>query len=60
MVLVAAVRHWLSVICINWAAVTIVVAHHSLSIDRASTARVTTDVGVIMARVAASRVGTLR
>jgi len=60
MTLAAAVGHWLSIICVNWVAVTIVVAYDTFSIDRAPTARVTTDVGVTTVRAATSSFGALR
>lgn len=59
-ILAAAVRYCLLVISVDWVAVTIVVAHYTLSIDRATTAGATTDVGVAMIGAARPRLCALR
>ena len=59
-ILAAAMRYCLPVISVDRVAVTIVVAHHTLGIDRATTAGATTDVGVTVIGAATPRLCALR
>ena len=58
--LAAAMVYCLLVVAVDRVAVAIIVAHNALSIDWATTAGATTDVGVTMIGLAALRLSTLR